>query len=256
MRRLHLLGRALALMACIPVFILGGFALASSQGTSQGTISACVHKSGGGLYVGRCARGDKTLSWSQRGRQGPRGPVGPQGPAGPGAVAINDDGIPNGTTLQLWTNGAETLSLGCQNQGRMALTAFVVTATEPASVNGFRVFASLDGTNPGMGTFGAPVGNGLPATLVLGSATSVRNEGQLEIAKFGLGAAVYTFSFHEHVDNSGGGDGSRTAAAPQLKPDADGGTACLAYIARTGAPHGAAPPHSVTIQGQPYMYKS
>jgi hypothetical protein len=32
------------------------------------------------------------------------------------------------------------------------------------------------------------------------------------------------------------------------RPDADGGTACLAYIARTGAPRGAAPPHSVTIQ--------
>ena len=32
------------------------------------------------------------------------------------------------------------------------------------------------------------------------------------------------------------------------RPDADGGTACLANIVRTGAPHGAAPPHSVTIQ--------
>ncbi len=40
------------------------------------------------------------------------------------------------------------------------------------------------------------------------------------------------------------------------EPDADGGTACLANIARTGAPHGAAPPHSVTIQVPPFMYKS
>ena len=40
------------------------------------------------------------------------------------------------------------------------------------------------------------------------------------------------------------------------QPDADGGTACLAYIARTGAPRGAAPPHSVTIQACSYMYKS
>ena len=40
------------------------------------------------------------------------------------------------------------------------------------------------------------------------------------------------------------------------RPDADGGTACLAHIARTGAPRGAAPPHSVTIQACPYMYKS
>jgi len=40
------------------------------------------------------------------------------------------------------------------------------------------------------------------------------------------------------------------------QPDADGGTACLATIARTGAPRGAAPPHSVTIQAYRNMYKS
>jgi hypothetical protein len=40
------------------------------------------------------------------------------------------------------------------------------------------------------------------------------------------------------------------------QPDADGGTACLANIARTGAPRGAAPPHSVTIQAYRNMYKS
>jgi len=53
---------------------------------------------------------------------------------------------------------------------------------------------------------------------------------------------------HENRERNGGG-----AAA---QPDADGGTACLASIARTGAPRGAAPPHSVTIQACPYMYKS
>jgi hypothetical protein len=47
-------------------------------------------------------------------------------------------------------------------------------------------------------------------------------------------------------------DGGGAAA----QPDADGGTACLASIARTGAPRGAAPPHSVTIQACVYMYKS
>jgi hypothetical protein len=50
--------------------------------------------------------------------------------------------------------------------------------------------------------------------------------------------------------------GKVMAAAPLLKPDADGGTACLAFIARTGAPRGAAPPHSVTIQAPLFMYKS
>jgi hypothetical protein len=50
------------------------------------------------------------------------------------------------------------------------------------------------------------------------------------------------------------GDGYGGGAAAQ--PDADGGTACLAHIARTGAPRGAAPPHSVTIQACSNMYKS
>ena len=62
---------------------------------------------------------------------------------------------------------------------------------------------------------------------------------------------VAAFSVHENAatrEKYGGG-----AAA---QPDADGGTACLACIARTGAPHGAAPPHSVTIQACSYMYKS
>jgi drug/metabolite transporter (DMT)-like permease len=40
----------------------------------------------------------------------------------------------------------------------------------------------------------------------------------------------------------------RYGGGAAAKPDADGGTACLAHIARTGAPRGAAPPHSVTIQ--------
>jgi hypothetical protein len=48
----------------------------------------------------------------------------------------------------------------------------------------------------------------------------------------------------------------RYGGGAAAQPDADGGTACLACIARTGAPRGAAPPHSVTIQACSYMYKS
>ena len=45
--------------------------------------------------------------------------------------------------------------------------------------------------------------------------------------------------------------GSKYGGGAAAQPDADGGTACLACIARTGAPRGAAPPHSVTIQALP-----
>jgi len=50
--------------------------------------------------------------------------------------------------------------------------------------------------------------------------------------------------------------GGRYGGGAAAQPDADGGTACLAHIARTGAPRGAAPPHSVTIQACRNMYKS
>jgi drug/metabolite transporter (DMT)-like permease len=46
-----------------------------------------------------------------------------------------------------------------------------------------------------------------------------------------------------------------TCGDAAAKPNADGGTAGLACIARTGVPRGATPPHSVTIQAPPYMYK-
>jgi hypothetical protein len=117
---------------------------------------------------------------------------------------INNDGIPFATTVQLWTSGTETLSLGCGNSGGGQFTQLVVTATEPASVNGFVVRADLNGLNPSAETFGAPVGSGSPAFLVLSNVTTnVRAEGQLEIARFGAGAAVWTFSFHEHADSVG-----------------------------------------------------
>lgn len=68
----------------------GAYALAA---TSSHTITACVHKHGGGLYEAkRCARHDGELSWGVAGTQGssgtdgqagPQGPVGPRGPQGP-----------------------------------------------------------------------------------------------------------------------------------------------------------------------------
>lgn len=199
MRRMLMLGRALALTAGVLAIVLAGSALASS---SQKTITACVHHRGGGLYLGRCARGDQTLSWDQR---GPAGPRGPQGPAGPAALAINNDDIPLGTTMQLWTSGTETLSLGCGNQNISGrdFTGIIVSATEQAAANGFVVTATLNNLNPAVRTLGAPVAPGLPADFLLSPFTSERAEGQLEIDRVGVGAAVWTFSFHEHTDSTG-----------------------------------------------------
>jgi hypothetical protein len=56
----------------------GGYAIASGSGT----VSACVHKHGGGLYMGRCHKKDRKLSWSVQGPPGPRGATGPAGATG------------------------------------------------------------------------------------------------------------------------------------------------------------------------------
>ena len=69
----------------------------------------------------------------------------------------------------------------------------------------------------------------------------------------GAARAESTPDSAQHASMAEGGSYGGGAAA---QPDADGGTACLAYIARTGAPRGAAPPHSVTIQACRNMYKS
>lgn len=74
--------------ACALVIAGGGYAIASGAGT----ITACVHKHGRGLYAGPCARRDHRLIWNVIGPQGGRGDPGPTGPStGPagGALASN-----------------------------------------------------------------------------------------------------------------------------------------------------------------------
>jgi hypothetical protein len=83
------------------VLAISGGAYAAGAGTSN-TISACVHKHSGTLYVaGKCARHDKRLKWGvtgpagAQGRQGATGSTGTQGPAGPFTATL-----PSGQTLR------------------------------------------------------------------------------------------------------------------------------------------------------------
>jgi hypothetical protein len=69
---------AIALAIIALVVAAGGAAVAASHGS--GSITACVHKTGGGLYRAKhCAKRDTKLTWSAA---GPVGVAGPQGPAG------------------------------------------------------------------------------------------------------------------------------------------------------------------------------
>lgn len=78
------LGRvgACLLAGMLSVAAAGGFALAASGG---GAISACASRRTGTLQLATsCRRGERAVSWNQR---GPTGPPGSAGPAGsPGAV--------------------------------------------------------------------------------------------------------------------------------------------------------------------------
>lgn len=81
--RSFLAGRwsAAALLTGAALLVVGGgaYALAAS---SSNTITACVHKKGGGLYRGKCHKHDSKLTWSQVGPSGAPGRAGPAGPAG------------------------------------------------------------------------------------------------------------------------------------------------------------------------------
>ena len=84
-----------ALVALLFAASAGGYAA-----TQSGSIQACVRKIDGSLYVGKCAKHDRKLSWSKTGPQGQPGPKGDPGPAGPtgpagsarGWADVNSDG--------------------------------------------------------------------------------------------------------------------------------------------------------------------
>jgi hypothetical protein len=113
----------------------GGYAIAS--GKSSTTITACVHKHGDGLYIGKCAKHDKTLIWNAAGPTGASGPTGtagasgaagPTGPAGgsgstgpqgPGATdfVYNSTGLSTPASTTLGEMGPYSVSSECTQSG-------------------------------------------------------------------------------------------------------------------------------------------
>jgi drug/metabolite transporter (DMT)-like permease len=118
----------------------------------------------------------------------------------------------------------------------------------------------------GVGLFAGLVPFGAMGAAILLGAGTVRpaDLGGALLVAAGVAAGTRTTRAEGGPDGARNGpDGARNARAGEgrcggatAQPDADGGTACLANIARTGAPRGAAPPHSVTIQACRNMYKS
>ncbi len=106
-------------LAALVLAASGGAYAATSR--SSGSIVACVHRKGGGLYVApKCVRHDKRLTWSAAGQIGPTGATGRDGAGGanatpgttgetgpPGPPGPFPDVLPQGVTLRGdWAGGS------------------------------------------------------------------------------------------------------------------------------------------------------
>jgi len=79
------------------VTLASGVTYAATRTAPVTTITACVHKSGGGLYkAAKCASGDSKLTWNIKGNTGPKGNTGQKGNTGPAGptyfVRSNENG--------------------------------------------------------------------------------------------------------------------------------------------------------------------
>ncbi len=129
-------GTTAAFVGALALFAAGGgYALAS--GGSANTIHACVHKSGGGIYIAKpCAKGDKAISWNRVGPRGKPGPRGKTGAQGPGATSINFNtaGSASPTPVTIGRVGPLVATGTCTTTGTGAgaTTTFVVNYSRPA----------------------------------------------------------------------------------------------------------------------------
>jgi hypothetical protein len=120
----------------------GGYAIASG---SSKKITACVHKHGGGLYTGKCAKHDKKLTWNTTGPAGPAGAAGKTGatgatgPQGPRATTFpfNGAGTAAPTATSLGTAGPYSLSAECIQPSAGTTTTRLLEAGPAMTIDGF-----------------------------------------------------------------------------------------------------------------------
>jgi hypothetical protein len=123
-------------IAVAAVVAAGAFATAAVV-SNDGTINACYAKKSGDLHVlkgKKCGKGEKAISWNQKGQKGEKGDQGPAGAAGTNGA--------NGTNGTNGTNGSNATGL---TMGTMTMTSAVTR------------FTPLSGTGPaGGGAVPAP----------------------------------------------------------------------------------------------------
>jgi hypothetical protein len=124
MRKLLQANRAPAIVLGVLALAIAatGGAMAASGGSA--TITACVKKHGGSLYQAKkCKKGDKKLSWNQKGPAGPTGPAGSAGAAGTNGT--------NGTNGANGTNGTDGAVAGWSTTHAASVNITADTALTP-----------------------------------------------------------------------------------------------------------------------------
>jgi hypothetical protein len=123
-------GRTVIAVAVVVVALTGAYAVASSSGGR--TITVCVKKKTGVLFIGKCGKHTRKLAWNAAGRTGATGATGNTGLQGPGASVLTYDARarptatiqPIGTVLGV-TIGAECL---LTNTGGASTQLYINTA--------------------------------------------------------------------------------------------------------------------------------
>lgn len=144
----HLRANVVAYLALfLAVGAGGGYAIAATTGK---TIHGCVNRRSHVLSVQkRCQRGQRGLTWSQRGPQGPKGATGPAGPPASAAWAtIGSDGSTEGQNIAARHTGTGTYTVQiaagvCPDN----VTAPVVTPLGASVSGGFPVASVTAGGN-------------------------------------------------------------------------------------------------------------
>jgi hypothetical protein len=151
-----------AVLVAIVAMLLGGGAYALAASSGGGTITACVKKRGGALYVAsKCGKREKKLSWNNvgpagalgsRGLQGVQGPKGDTGAQGPGATTLtfDADATASPTPTVVGTVLGVTVSADCRipatlPAGQAKLETLLQTATPWSAA--FGAVSDTNGTN-------------------------------------------------------------------------------------------------------------
>jgi hypothetical protein len=137
----------------------GGYALAGNRNT----LTACVQKGSGTLYIAKCGNGDRKVTWN---KVGPVGPAGPRGAAGPPGLT-GPKAAPGASTSSYASNNLAQAVQFSQTGGFTTVLSTVInlSSTQTINVTASAQASSLTGPNDNVGCHLALDNNPNPISL-------------------------------------------------------------------------------------------